>query len=319
MSKNKEQKKKKNCTYIGGQAVLEGVMMRGKTAYATAVRDPEGHIQVESRRLHSSAAMKRVAKIPIVRGVVNFVSSLVTGSKILMRSAEVAEGDEEQPSKAEKWLAEKHKVNLNSVWNIAAIVLGVLLAVLIFVLLPQYLTGFTGFATTGLEGLWFNLIEGGIRMVIFLLYIVGISVFPTLARVYRYHGAEHKTIKCYELGHPLTVENIRPCTRKHPRCGTSFLLIVLVVSVLVFSLVTWENLVVRVLLKIALLPVTVGISFEIIRYAGRYSNPLTHLISAPGLWLQRLTTAEPDTEHIEVAIASMKPCIPEDGSDQWGA
>lgn len=137
-------------------------------------------------------------------------------------------------------------------------------------------------------------------------------------RMFQYHGAEHKTIACYEAGEELTPENVKKYTRFHPRCGTSFLLIVLVVSVLVFSFVTWNSLVIRVLLKLVLLPVTVGISFEIIRYAGRYSNPLTRLISAPGLWLQRLTTAEPDTEHIEVAIASMLPCIPSDGSDQWG-
>ena len=298
MKKDRE-KKKKTCTYIGGQAVMEGVMMRGKRAMATAVRDPEGKIQVEAVRVRPPEERSRFSRLPFVRGVVSFVESLIVGNRVLMRSAEVAEGDEEQPSKAEKWLAEKHKVNLNSVWNIAAIVLGVLLAVLIFVLLPQYLTGFTGFATTGLEGLWFNLIEGGIRMVIFLLYIVGISVFPTLARVYRYHGAEHKTITCFERGLPLTVENVRGCSRVHDRCGTTFLFLVMVVSIFVFSLANalagaviytgndTADFFIRMAFKLLMLPIVAGVSYEILRGLAKTQSRFFLIFKAPGLLLQR--------------------------------
>lgn len=329
--KKEQRKEKKNCTYIGGQAVMEGVMMRGKRAMATAVRDPEGKIQVEAVRVRPPEERSRFSRLPFVRGVVSFVESLIVGNRVLMRSAEVAEGDEEQPSKAEKWLAEKHKVNLNSVWNIAAIVLGVLLAIVIFVLLPQYLTGFTGFATTGLEGLWFNLIEGGIRMVIFLLYIVGISVFPTLGRVYRYHGAEHKTITCFERGLPLTVENVRGCSRVHDRCGTTFLFLVMVVSILVFSLANalagtviytgndTADFFIRMAFKLLMLPIVAGVSYEILRALAKTQSKFFMIFKAPGLLLQRITTREPDDGMIECAVAAFQkvydmdadPSIPE--------
>ena len=187
----KSDTEKKNCTYIGGQAVMEGVMMRGKLAMATAVRDPEGNIQVEAERITPPEKKSRFSRLPFIRGIFNFVSSLVVGNRVLMRSAEVAEGDTEQPSKAEKWLAEKHKINVNSLLNGLATVLGIALAIVIFVMLPQYLTGLTPFKTTGLEGLWFNLIEGGIRIAVFILYILGISLFPSLRRVFMYHGADH--------------------------------------------------------------------------------------------------------------------------------
>lgn len=215
----KKKNLKKTYTYIGGQAVMEGVMMRGRQAMATAVRDPEGNIQIEAQRILPPEKKSRFSRLPFVRGIFNFVSSLVVGNRVLMRSAEVAEGEAEQPSKAEKWLAEKHKINLNGLLNGVATVLGIALAIVIFVLLPQWLTGLTKFKTTGLEGLWFNLIEGAIRIAVFVLYILLMSVSKTLRRVFMYHGAEHKTITCYESGKPLTVENVRGCSSVHDRCG----------------------------------------------------------------------------------------------------
>ncbi|HIR22618.1 MAG TPA: peptide chain release factor N(5)-glutamine methyltransferase [Candidatus Scatosoma pullicola] len=317
MKKDRE-KKKKTCTYIGGQAVMEGVMMRGRRAMATAVRDPDGNVQIEAVRIRPPEERSRFSRLPFVRGVVSFVESLVVGNRVLMRSAEVAEGDPEQPSKAEKWLAEKHKVNVNSIWNGVAIALGILLAVLIFILVPQYLTGLTGFATTGLEGLWFNLIEGGIRLVIFLLYIVGISAIRTLGRVYRYHGAEHKTITCFERGLPLTVENVRTCSRVHDRCGTTFLFLVMVVSILVFSLANAlvgtyiytgnrpADFFIRLVFKLLMLPVVAGVSYEILRALAKTQSKFFLIFKAPGLLLQRITTREPDDGMIECAIAAFQ-------------
>lgn len=317
MKKDRE-KKKKTCTYIGGQAVMEGVMMRGRRAMATAVRDPDGNLQIEAVRIRPPEERSRFSRLPFVRGVVSFVESLVVGNRVLMRSAEVAEGDPEQPSKAEKWLAEKHKVNVNSIWNGVAIALGILLAVLIFILVPQYLTGLTGFATTGLEGLWFNLIEGGIRLVIFLLYIVGISAIRTLGRVYRYHGAEHKTITCFERGLPLTVENVRTCSRVHDRCGTTFLFLVMVVSILVFSLANVlvgtyiytgnrpADFFIRLVFKLLMLPVVAGVSYEILRALAKTQSKFFLIFKAPGLLLQRITTREPDDGMIECAIAAFQ-------------
>ena len=317
MKKDRE-KKKKTCTYIGGQAVMEGVMMRGRRAMATAVRDPDGNVQIEAVRIRPPEERSRFSRIPFVRGVVSFVESLVVGNRVLMRSAEVAEGDPEQPSKAEKWLAEKHKVNVNSIWNGVAIALGILLAVLIFILVPQYLTGLTGFATTGLEGLWFNLIEGGIRLVIVLLYIVGISAIRTLGRVYRYHGAEHKTITCFERGLPLTVENVRTCSRVHDRCGTTFLFLVMVVSILVFSLANVlvgtyiytgnrpADFFIRLVFKLLMLPVVAGVSYEILRALAKTQSKFFLIFKAPGLLLQRITTREPDDGMIECAIAAFQ-------------
>lgn len=335
--KNTEKQKKtqsepgKVCTYIGGQAVMEGVMMRGKCAMATAVRDGEGNVQVESERLTPPEKRSRFSRLPFVRGVVNFVGSLVVGNRVLMRSAEVAEGDDEQPSKAEKWLAEKHKINLNALLNGVATILGIVLAVLIFVLVPQALTQLTGFKTTGLQGLWFNLIEGGIRIAIFILYILGISLIKTLKRVYMYHGAEHKTITCFERGLPLTVENVRGCSRVHDRCGTTFLFLVMVVSILVFSLANalvgtyiytghkTLDFFIRLCFKLLMLPVVAGVSYEVLRALAKTQNKFFLIFKAPGLLLQRITTKEPDDGMIECAIAAFQrvydmdadPTIPE--------
>ena len=317
----KKKNLKKTYTYIGGQAVMEGVMMRGRQAMATAVRDPEGNIQIEAQRILPPEKKSRFSRLPFVRGIFNFVSSLVVGNRVLMRSAEVAEGEDEQPSKAEKWLAEKHKINLNGLLNGVATVLGIALAIVIFVLLPQWLTGLTKFKTTGLEGLWFNLIEGAIRIAVFVLYILLMSVSKTLRRVFMYHGAEHKTITCYESGKPLTVENVRGCSRVHDRCGTTFLFLVMVVSILVFSLANAAagtfiytgnktlDFFIRMAFKLLMLPIVAGVSYEILKALAKTKNKFFLVFKAPGLLLQRITTREPDDGMMECAIAAFEKVV----------
>ena len=329
MKKNKQS----NRTYIGGQAVMEGIMMRGKASMATAVRDPEGVIQVESERLTPPEKRSKATKIPFVRGVINFISSLIDGNRVLLRSADVAFPEEEQPSKAEKWLQENHKISISGILNFISTVIGIVLALAIFIALPQFLTGFLPFdkTSTGLDGLWFNLIEGGIRLAIFILYILLISLIPSLKRVFMCHGAEHKTITCYEEGKELTVENVRGCSRVHDRCGTTFLFLVMIVSILVFSLANlvvakWLytdndkiNGIIRFAFKILMLPIVAGISYEILRILAKTKSKFFFIFKLPGLLLQRLTTREPEDGMIECAITAFNtvlamdadPTIPE--------
>ena len=319
MSKKKQ--KKESRTYIGGQAVLEGVMMRGKTAYATAVRDPEGNIQVESRRLSASKGMKRVAKIPLVRGVVNFVSSLVTGSKILMRSAEVY-GDEGKPSKFEKWCEEKLHINLMSAISFIATILGVVLAVGLFIVLPMVLVNLL--VRTGgwlvPRSIGYNLLQGLFRLIIFILYIVAITAMKDIRRVFMYHGAEHKTITCFEKGMELTPENAKTCSRIHDRCGTTFLFLVMAISIVVFSVVNWVcdayldifdygtvvNFLIEFAIKILFLPIVAGISYEVLKLLAKSQSKILLPVKAPGFALQKLTTREPSEDMLEVAIAAFK-------------
>ena len=320
MSKKAEKEKR---TYIGGQAVMEGIMMRGKCSMATAVRDPEGEIQIESERITPPEKRSKFSRLPFVRGVVNFISSLVDGNRILMRSADVAIEEEENPTKAEKWLEEKHHVDLSGFFNSIAVIVGVIIALGIFIALPQWLTSFLPPAyfdakSAGLPGLWFNLAEGGIRLLIFILYIVLISLIPSLRRVFMCHGAEHKTITCFEKGKELTVENVRGCSRVHDRCGTTFLFLVMVVSILVFSLVNvllvkigvynvkneLVSRLIRIGFKILTLPVIAGVSYEILRLLSKTRSKIFLIFKAPGLLLQKLTTREPEDGMIECAIAA---------------
>ena len=302
---------------------MEGVMMRGKCSMATAVRDPEGVIQIESERLTPPEKRKKITRVPFIRGVVNFISSLIDGNRVLMRSADVAAIDEEEQTKAAQWLEEKHKISMDGLFSTIAVVLGVVLALLIFIWLPQWISGFLpeeifDKTDTGLKGLWFNLVEGGIRIVIFILYILLISLIPSLRRVFMCHGAEHKTITCYEEGKELTVENVRGCSRVHDRCGTTFLFIVMVVSILVFSLVNvlvagWlytgeekiDNLI-RFGVKILMLPVVAGFSYEVLRLLAKTKSKFFLIFKFPGLLLQRLTTREPEDGMIECAITAFK-------------
>lgn len=293
-------------TSIGGQALIEGIMMRGPEKTAMATRLPAGNIDVETWETKKKHAW--CFKTPFIRGIFNMAENLSFGYKCLMRSAEKA-GMEEEPSRFEKWIAEKIGANVSNIVSVFAMVVGAVMAIGLFMVIPAFLVGFLG--------KWIDsrivksLVEGALKIGIFLLYMAAIKALPDIQRVYQYHGAEHKTIACYEQGKELTVENIRPQSRFHPRCGTSFILITLVISILLFSVVTWNHVLTRVVLKLLLLPVVVGIAYEIIKFAGRHDNPLTRAISAPGLWTQRLTTLEPDDTQIEVAIEAMKPVIPE--------
>lgn len=303
--------KKSFRTNIGGQAVLEGVMMRGEKSMATSVRDADGVIRVETERLKPIKEKPLIFRLPFVRGAINFFSSLVTGTKILMRSASVY--GEEEPSKFEKWLSEKLKINVYDLIMFIGVALGLALAVGLFVILPQFLANLISEATS-LEksGIWYNLIEGGIRMAIFIGYILLTSLMKDIRRTYMYHGAEHKTITCYERGLPLTVENVRTCSRVHDRCGTTFMFLVMFISILVFSVanvfLTGKGYnvtgVLRVLVKIALLPVVAGISYEVLKLLAKSDFPLLYVFKAPGLLLQLITTREPDDGMIEVAITS---------------
>ena len=304
---------------------MEGVMLKGKTAYATAVRDPDGKIQIESKRIKPSEKHSKFFKLPIVRGVVNFLQSLVLGNKVLMRSADVAFEEEEQQTKAEKWLAEKHKVDFNGLLNFVSTVFAVVLALLIFLWLPQKLTNLIskwigwGETPSGRPLLWFNLLEGGIRLLIFLVYVSLITISKTLKRVYMYHGAEHKTITCFEKGMDLTVENVRSCRRVHDRCGTTFLFIVMIVSILIFSVANYgvaswmgatDNQMLknamRIGLKLLMLPIVAGVSYEILRLLSKSEAKILFLLKWPGLLLQRITTQEPTDDMIECAIAAFR-------------
>ncbi len=306
MSKNNTKNNQTNKVSIGGQAVLEGVMMRGKTAMATAVRDGDGIIRVESKRIKPMHKRNLFFRLPLVRGVVSFLSSLIIGTKVLMRSAEVF--GEEEPSKFEKFVAKKLKIDIMSVVISFSLVLGFALAILLFMFLPQL-------ARVGLERLFdikFNIwaknfIEGGLKLVIFILYIVLVSLLKDIRRTFMYHGAEHKVISCFERGKPLTVENAKACSKIHDRCGTTFMVFVMVISILLFAVV--ESLigvnvekVFRVLLKIALLPVVAGLSYELLRLLAKTESKLVLPLKLPGMLLQKITTREPDDQMIEVAI-----------------
>lgn len=307
MDKKKNKKIKK--TAIGGQAVIEGVMMRGRQSMATAVRDGEGNIQIESTRLTPQDKKPLIMRLPIIRGVVSFFSSLVGGTKTLMRSASVF-GDEGEPTKFEKWLAEKLHVDIMGVVGTLGMVLGLALSVLLFVMLPQWATnGLNAWLNFGKTSFLYNLIEGLIRILIFVCYILLTSLMPDIKRTYMYHGAEHKTITCYEKGMELTPENAKKCRRVHNRCGTTFLFFVMLVSILVFSVANsflQVDGILRILLKIALLPIVAGLSYELLRALAKTDCFIFYPLKAPGLLLQHITTREPDEGMLEVAIAAFK-------------
>lgn len=296
---------------------MEGILMRGPKKQAIVVRTPDGLVsRVEELRLIKDR--HPILGWPFIRGVVNFIDSMVKGVKALTYSAELLpEEQQEEPSKLDKWIEEKIGGEKAQELIIAiAVILGIGLSVGLFILLPTILAGFL--AGTGAHHMVRNLLEGLLRIAIFLFYLWACTHMKDIQRVFAYHGAEHKTIFCYEKGLPLTVENVRIQPRQHPRCGTSFLFVVMIISILVFSVVNWTNVWVRMGLRILLLPLVVGISYEINRWAGRHDNLLTAILSWPGRKLQRLTTNEPDDSMIEVAIEALTLVIPEEkGADAW--
>ena len=278
---------------VGGQAVIEGVMMRDAHRTATAVRLPSGEIDVETRTVSSIRDRYPVLNLPLIRGSVIMVESLIIGMRALSFSAQAAGEEDEQMTKKEIAMT---------------ILFALVLASILFIVIP---TGAAHLAAEYTDDpIVFNLIEGGIRLMVFLLYIWGISFMGGIRRVFQYHGAEHKTIHCYEAGEALTVENVQKFPRLHPRCGTNFLLIVMVVAIVFHVFFGWPDLWLRILSRLAILPVVAGVSYEIIRFAGRSENHLVHILITPGLWLQYLTTRPPADEMVEVAIESLKAVLP---------
>lgn len=290
-------------------------MMRGPVLTSMATRMPDGSIDVETWNTHKGSKTPWTRKTPFIRGIFNMVDSMVVGYHCLMKSAEKA-GVEEEPSKFDKWLEKKLGHNMMKVLGGFAAVLGVALAAVLFIFIP---TGLSSLLKPLIgTGVGLSLIEGLIKVIILVGYMWLCSRMKEIHRVFEYHGAEHKSIACYEAGLPLTVENIRPQRRFHPRCGTSFLFLVVFISIIVGSFISWDNPAIRMLLKLALIPVVVGISYELIKLAGRSDGILTRIISAPGMWLQRITTCEPDDSQIECAIAALEAVIPEDeNADRW--
>ena len=278
---------------VGGQAVIEGVMMRGPKDVATAVRDQDGHIQVETHPVSSIADRYPILKKPMLRGTVSLVESLVLGLRSLSYSAKMAGDEDEQ-------LTDKEMAG--------TIIFALVLASILFIAIPTGAAKFFHFITD--DPVFLNLMEGFLRLAIFLAYIGGISRMKDIRRVFQYHGAEHKTIHCYEAGLPLTVANVQRFSRLHPRCGTNFLLIVMLVSIFVYAFLGWPSLIERIVSRILLLPVVAGISYELIRFAGRTTNPVALKLIQPGLWLQYLTTRPPQDDMVEVAIESLKAVLP---------
>jgi len=319
---NKAQKEQK-ITSIGGQAIIEGVMMRGPHKTAMAVRKPDKEIICE---VNDNGTKKRnfFLKLPIIRGCINFVESLIVGMKALMFSAEFMdiEDEEAEESKFDKWLNDKFGDKIKDIVIYVSIALSLVLSVGLFILLPtalaELVAWLVSFSPVNIDSLR-PVIEGISRMVIFVTYLGLVSLMPDIKRVFEYHGAEHKTIACFEAGEELTVENVKKYTRLHPRCGTSFLLFVMIISIIIFSLLPQQsNIFIKMLMRLALMPVVAGLSYEVIKLAGRSKNSCVRLLTKPGLWLQKLTTREPDASQIEVAIESMKAVIPENSEDdKW--
>ena len=319
-------------TMIGGQALIEGIMMRGPKKDAIVIRGREGlTVEVSDRKIFPKNSWKTW---PFFRGIFNFFDAQVTGVKALLRSADLApEEMQEEPSKFDLWLDKKlgNEKFQQAVIGIA-VAMGLGLSIVLFFLLPMIIGGFFDKWLTSTVAV--NLVEGLIRMIIFMAYMLLVSRMNEMKRVFAYHGAEHKTIRCYEAGLPLTVENVRKMTRLHPRCGTSFLLIVMVISILVFSVASSGLLalvpaleamrgsflyrLIMIVFKLLLLPVVVGITYEINRLCGRFDNGFTRALSAPGMWMQNFTTNEPDDSMMEVAIKAVEAVLPdEEGADRW--
>ena len=309
--------KEKFRTSVGGQALMEGVMMRGPKRLCCAVRRPDGDIEIDIKELPPK---KWYEKVPFVRGVFAMIGSMITGYRCLMYSADIAmqnSEDSEPESKLDKWLDEHLGEKFQNALMVCAALMGGVAAILLFSVTPTSVVGFVSrFMRLGRWGR--VILEAVLKMAIFLAYLALCSRMKEIHRLFEYHGAEHKTIACYEAGEPLTVENIRKYSRFHPRCGTSFLILTLLVSIAVFSVIPWTGTALRVVYKLLFLPMVMGISYELLKLCGRTDNLLTHIIRAPGLWVQRLTVFEPDDSMIECAIQAVTPVLPENPEEgQW--
>ena len=305
-------------TSIGGQALLEGIMMRGPRNTAMAVRNPEGEIVIEENETKGKDRGK-FFKLPFVRGIFNMYDSLTDGYKYLMRSAEISGFDEEEKKKKEGKKPSKWDKFLEAMIMPVATVLAVVLAVGLFFYLPMQLWAWMTSGAPAVADNYFlrAFFEGVLRIIVFVGYVWATSLMKDIRRTYMYHGAEHKTIFCYEAGLPLTVENVRKQKRQHPRCGTSFLILTLIVGIVISMFIRIDFLPLRMGIKLLTFPVVIGVGYELIKLAGRRDNAFTRIISKPGMWLQNLTTREPDDDMIECAIAAMERVIPQDESDAW--
>ena len=315
-------------TTIGGQALIEGILMRGPKKQAIVVRNQEGELEIKEEDLKLVKDRHPVLGWPFIRGVINFLDSLIKGVKALMWSAEFyPEEEEAEPSRFEKWLELHFGTEALMKWVIGvAVAAGIAFAVALFIILPTLGTSALLYFFPSAPMWVRNLLEGIIKLVIFFIYLILCSRLKDIHRTFQYHGAEHKTIFCYERGLPLTVENARTMPRHHPRCGTSFLFVVIVIAVLascvVFALPgvrdVATNPIVRILLHLVLLPIVVAVTYELNRFIGRHDNPLTRFLSAPGMWMQNFTTFEPDDSMLEVAIRALNLVLPEEkGADAW--
>ena len=301
-----------NPTKMGGQAVMEGIMMRGEKKTALAIRLPDGTIKIETGSIKEP---KRWMKLPLIRGVVAFIGSLVLGTGQLMKSAEVlgeAEDEEYEETRFERWLNEKF--GSKAAWNVMmymSVVLALAFTVGVFIILPTGVVSVMKLFTDSI--FWLNFAEGVFRILLFVLYVYAISFMGEIKRVFQYHGAEHKTIHCYECGLELTPENCRQFPTLHPRCGTSFLMFVFIIAFALHFLLGWPNLALRIISRLLLLPVIAGLSYELLRWAGKGDSPIVKALSIPGLYLQKITTKEPDDKQLEVAIASINAVLEAEG------
>ncbi|HAN21142.1 MAG: hypothetical protein A2Y15_02695 [Clostridiales bacterium GWF2_36_10] len=316
MSENKDQKCRLGT--VGGQAVMEGVMMRSKTTTAIAVRNLETK-KITARVKPSKTIRDKVKffRLPIIRGIVNFIEMMILSFSTLTASTEMLGIEEEKPSKFEKWLEKRFGASLMGFISVIATILGLGLSIFLFIYLPSGSAKLVDNFVEGDMNQYIKaFIEGFMKIAIFVAYLALVSLIPDIKRVFMYHGAEHKSIFCYESGEELTVENVKKHTRFHPRCGTSFMFVMIIISIIAGALIpTWDPLILRVFIKIMILPFIVGIGYEFIMYAGKHTNFLTKTLSAPGLWMQRITTKEPDDSMIEVAIISIKAALPNEFPD----
>ena len=307
-------------TSIGGSALIEGIMMRGPKRTTVAIRMSDKSIYTEDIEFKSIASKSKILRLPLIRGFVSLIDSMRLSMKCLMLSADKAmEGseEEEEPSKFEKWAMDKFGDKFYNIVMGFASFIGVVIAILLFYAVPTTLFNLLTKAAPSLDNgtFWRSAFEGVVKIALFLCYVLIVSRTPDMKRTFMYHGAEHKTIFCYENLEELTVENVRKYTRFHPRCGTSFMIIMLLVGVIVGLFITAKNPLLRTLIKLLLLPVSCGVGYELIKICGKYDNVFTRIVAAPGLLAQRITTIEPDDSMIEIAIAAIKPVIPENGED----
>lgn len=307
-------------TTIGGQALLEGLLMIGPENIAIAVRKPDGEIVLDKKPLPHKSVL---SKVPFVRGSINLFRQMIVGVKALMYSADFIEmeeeGEEEQkPSKFDAFIEKVFKDKGKDALIYISVIFSLILSIGLFIILPNLLASLLHFTKTGTGVIFYNLFEGLIRIILFFIYIYLATMLKDIKRVWQYHGAEHKSIHCYEHGEELTVENVRKYSTKHPRCGTSFLFLVMIVSIIMFSFVGWHHPLVNALLRLLMLPLVAGVAYEILRFAGRHTEwAIMKVISAPGMLFQYFTTREPDDSQIEVALVAIKNVMVDNDEDKW--